>query len=91
MRVTLKRNEPPRGLARVCAGPQGWEVRVDGKKVGSVNHVGRGIGNATRPTGWYFTAFDPLPYVNTCNEPVADPEEAKRAAVAYVKANWPKA
>ena len=36
MRITFKLKARETGLARVCAGPRGYEAKVDGKNVGTV-------------------------------------------------------
>ncbi len=38
-----------------------------------------------RSDGWYWVASGKVPYMNTCNSPVATEAEAKAAAMAYVK------
>lgn len=37
MRVTVKRNERESGLRRIWNGGRGAEIRIDGKRVGSVS------------------------------------------------------
>lgn len=86
MRVTLKLRERETGLRSIGAGPRGWDIRVDGKHVGSVSALGGGMHGPVR--GWYFAANEPklgIPYRNTCGEIGVPVEDVKKAAVAYVK------
>lgn len=93
MRITFKKEERQRGLAGVCAGPRGWEIRIDGKDVGSISYISRSHRNNpfTRPC-----SSDPLyvcigvssgcPHINTCYDQLFDTlEEAKAFAKKYIK------
>lgn len=40
--------------------------------------------------GWYWVAFGSVPYKNTCKELLATEQEAKAAAMAYVKQHLAK-
>lgn len=70
-------------------------VGVDSSKRGSMLHDGAHkyasvdcLGyhwTGRRSDGWYWVVSGKLPYMNTCNAPVATEAEAKAAAIAYVK------
>lgn len=82
-RLRWKRDARETGLRAVGAAPRGWRLHdgVDEYAVVSPNG-----GNWSRKqNGWYWVAYSPLPHCNTCNAPVADPEDAKAAAMLYVK------
>lgn len=84
MRVTVKRNARDTGLRRLWSSQRGAEVRIDGHRVGAVSRT------AAHGSGWYFSVGDErydLAHKNTANEPLGTYEEAKAAAIAYVKAN----
>lgn len=85
-RVTVKRQESERGLARVCQGPRGWDVRVNGHTVIRVRPSYRNFSRVV--DGWYFYgASDDLGilHINTCGELGVPEESAKVRALAYVK------
>lgn len=85
-RVTLKLQPRKTGLASVGAGPQGYDIKVNGRRVGSVSPLGGHLGTPVR--GWYFVASDEklgIPYRNTCGEVGVPLEDVKKSAVAYVK------
>lgn len=89
MRITFKREEHHRGLARVCQGPRGWKIRIDGVDVGSINRIFRK--HKEEPP----CSSDPLyvcigvrsgcPHINTCYDKLFDTlDEAKAFAKAYI-------
>lgn len=85
-RVTLKLRPRETGLRSVGAGPRGYDVKVNGRRVGSVSSLGGHLGTPVR--GWYFAVGDEklgIPYRNTCGEVGVPLEDVKKAAVAYVK------
>lgn len=86
MRITFKQHTRETGLRAVCAGPRGWDIKVNGKRVGSVSWVNAGIGSVKRPMGWFFVVSDPFPYINTCDAPLEDSEQVKANAKAYIQA-----
>lgn len=82
-RLRWKKNPRPKGLAGICSGHPGHSLLYG--KVGCANayeHSWRG-----KQRGWYWTArMDPqVPLRNTCNETPLTEEEAKAAAMAYVR------
>lgn len=87
MRITAKRHERESGLRRMFAGERGWDIKIDGERVGSVGH-GRLI---EKPYGyWYFAVGSSkygVPRRNTAcdGERYATGEEARDAALKYVK------
>lgn len=88
-RLRWKRNPRETGLMAVGAGPRGWTLHDGETSFATVNALG---GDWSRKfQGWYWAASGKVPYQNTCGTPVPTPEEAKDAALAYVKAHLSKA
>lgn len=84
-RVTLRYAKRDRSF-RAAVGPRGWEVCVDGRRVGAVSPLFVGWSNDR--DGWYFVAADDklgIPLRNTCGERGVSEEDVKKSAVAYVK------
>lgn len=83
-RMRWKKNPRETGLASMVSGPLGSIYHDGQKKFASVSAIGGGYRGEVR--GWYFVAGwdSKLPYRNTCEEPVASEEEAKRQAEKYV-------
>lgn len=82
-RLRWKRQTPERGLARVCAPVRGWDYHDGIERLAYVRPLGREHGG-----GWFWVARSndgAVPLNNTCGAPVATPEEAKIAAMRYVK------
>lgn len=77
------RKEPKEtGLRAVLARPRSSFLRdQSGKRFACVSQLLDG--------GWYWVAGwdSPVPYQNTCHEPVATEKEAKAQAMAYVRAH----
>ncbi len=67
------------GLRAVCAGPRGSSLHDGTKRYATVR--------ALRGGGWFWVAgWDSgVPHKNTCDAPSATAQEAKDAALAYVK------
>jgi hypothetical protein len=83
-RLRWKRGSKEKGLAKVCAAPEGFEFHDGEKKYASVSPHGGGW----RPLiGWYWVAGwgSGIPHMNSCDTPVSSIEEAKKQAEAYVK------
>jgi len=84
MAIRWKKNPAPTGLARVCSGPPGSTLRIDGRiRVATVRTF-----SGPRGSGWYWVAgwgHPSIPSVNTCNEPLNSEAEAKHAAETYVR------
>ena len=84
MALRWKKNPRETGLRASGEGPRGSKLR-DGEKVfasvsaHSTRHTGR--------TGWFWVAgWDSgVPYYNSCSDPGLTEDEAKAAAMAYVK------
>lgn len=53
MKLTWSKDKRQTGLARVCAGPRGWTLRVDGVRAATVNPLYEGFSRTV--TGWYYT------------------------------------
>lgn len=84
MRITFRREERETGLARVCQGTRGWDINVNGVRVGGVRPSHR---HSSESWFWYVGSnVLGLPYISTCNEPVTTSEEAKLAAKEWVLA-----
>lgn len=84
MRVTAKVEPSERGLARICQGPRGYIVSLDGKVVG---HVSVSLHCPTRrEEGWYFYASVGQARINSCEKLLPTKEEARAACIAWVKA-----
>jgi hypothetical protein len=84
-----KRNPRPTGLARIGAGHPGHTLRKDGIEYAFVNaHSFR----HSRKQGWYWVApsRDKIPHCNTCAQELTE-QEAKDAALAYIKKHLAKA
>lgn len=82
MALRWKKNPRPTGLARVCCGPLGSTLRIDGKvRAATVNaHA--------RRTGWYWVAgweATGVPHYNSCCDAPLTEVEAKAAALSYVR------
>lgn len=84
--VTFKLQERETGLRAVGAGPRGWDIKVNGKRVGSVSPLGGHLGTPVR--GWYYVAHDDrlgIPHRNTCGEVGRSADDVKKDAKTYVK------
>ena len=87
MALRWKKNPLPTGLARVCAGPQGSQLRDDGHRYATTNYA-RGFGSKD-PKGWFWVArndSEGVAWKNTCETLLQTEGEAKAAAMAYVRA-----
>jgi hypothetical protein len=83
MALRWKKNPKPIGLMSIGAGPRGSKLRDGEVEYASIapcweNH---------KVVGWFWVALSSggIPYKNTCDEPVATEDDAKRDAMAYVK------
>lgn len=84
-RLRWKLDPQETGLRRITAGPRGSTLRDEnGIRYATVAAVGRRYENG----GWYWVAGwgSGVPHMNTCGSPVDTVEEAKSAALAYVRA-----
>lgn len=88
-RLRWKRHERETGLRAVGARPRGWDLHDGIDKYAAIYPNGGGW--QCEQNGWYWASFGLVPRVNTCHEPVQTPEEAKAAAMAYVKSHLAKA
>ena len=83
MVLRWKKDPKPTGLARVCAGPQGSTLRIDGDmRVATVRPHGRDESRWFWVAGW---GHPNIPHKNTSEEPLQTEAEAKAAAMAYVR------
>ncbi|MCY0910913.1 hypothetical protein [Massilia antarctica] len=83
MKLRWKKEPKATGLSAIGAGPRGSSLH-DGEKCYAMVWAQR---RNYQVTGWYWVAgWDSnVPHLNTHSEPVATEEEAKAAAMAYVK------
>ncbi|MFM7012555.1 MAG: hypothetical protein ACKO0Z_25030 [Betaproteobacteria bacterium] len=85
MALQWKKDPKPKGLERVAAGPRGSTLWINGSiRVATV----RTYGFLSGKTGWFWVAGwgnPDIPHKNTCNAPSTTEEEAKAAALAYVR------
>ena len=80
-------NEALTGLSAICAGPQGSRLH-DGITEYANTHA-TNYQPKNRAWSWYWVARCDeagVPLKNTCNTPVKTEDEAKQAAMSYVKA-----
>ena len=84
MAMRWKKDPAVTGLARICAGPRGSALRINGDiRVATVNVLGR-----SNSKGWFWVAgwgHADIPHKNTCKEPRKTEEEAKAEATQYVR------
>lgn len=80
-RFRWKLNPEQKGLSRIDCLPRGSKL-TDGEKTYATIR-------ALREGGWYWVAGwdSDVPYKNTCDDPSATADDAKKAAMAYVKLN----
>lgn len=86
MRMTWRKQPSETGLARVCQGPRGAVLKVDGEDVGRV--YARRVGGPGQYSGWYWVARSDrlaVPLMNTSDSLVASLDEAKAACADYVR------
>ncbi len=83
MKLTWSKQPSEQGLARVCQGPRGAILKLDGERVGYVY--------ATRPSGWYWVAINDtlgVTLFNSCASGralTADLDTAKAECEDYVR------
>lgn len=79
-----KKNDPERGLRRICAGPRGSKLRLDGIEVASIATYRPGF----EMKGWYWVAGHVgfgIPRHNDYPTLHKTEDEAKAAAMSYVR------
>lgn len=78
-RFRWKLKPEQKGLSRIGSPPRGSLLTDGAKTYATISALGEG--------GWYWVAGwdSDVPYKNTCNEPSATADAAKKAAIAYVK------
>ena len=82
-KLRWKKDSRETGLKSIGAGPRGSKYHDGVKQYASVSAIGGGW----RPfEGWHWVAGwdSDIPYYNSCRNPLATEEEAKKAAEAYV-------
>lgn len=85
-RLRWKKEKPETGLAAIGRDSSQRPSKLhDGVKEYAMVYS-HGYHHRSCRDGWYWVAFEHVPYINTCNEPVATEAEAKAAALAYVRA-----
>lgn len=86
-KLRWKKQEAERGLAGIGAPPRGFIYHDGENTFASVNALGGGWHMPLK--GWYWVAgwSAGIPHKNTCGTPCETPEEAKKQAQEYVKAN----
>lgn len=80
-----KRQPRERGLAGVCQGPRGWDLRWKSDVLGYVRPRYAGFGRHI--IGWFFVARHDahgVPLENTAGGPAADSAQARQQAGEYV-------
>ena len=89
MRISITKTPNEQGLARISQSPRGKEIKIDGKRVGSVAMVKRGWNDWN---GWYFYVGSPehnIPLLNTLaitpKKIYLTVEDAVTAAKEYIK------
>ncbi len=85
-RLTWKREPNETGLARVCQGKRGWDLRINGNRIAMVRPWTKGFDRTVR--GWYwYGGSDALavPRMNTCDSPTKTSEEACAECEAHVR------
>ena len=83
MALRWKKDPAPTGLARICAGPRGSTLRIDGDvRVATVSAHGKHKDKWFWVAGWQHPS---IPHKNTCGEPPQTEAEAKASAMAYVR------
>lgn len=87
MRITWKKEPKETGLRSVSQSPRGYDLRVDGERVGAVraNKVGWQQWNGW----WWYARSDKhgIPLRNEAGAPLKTIKEAKDACKAYVLAS----
>ena len=86
MALRWKKNPRPTGLYGVVAGPRGSTLRDGETNYASTGFISKRHGHKVE--GWYWVArndADGVPFMNTCDKPLADETAAKTAAMAYVR------
>lgn len=83
MKLRWKLNPRETGLRAIGAGPRGSRLHDGEKTYATVS----ALRHRHETTGWFWVAGwdSDVPYMNTCNAPVATADDAKAAAMAYVK------
>ena len=84
IRLRWKREPELTGLQAVGAGPRPYKYH-DGKTEYATVYANGGDWQR-RQSGWYWVAHIGSELINTCREPVAELDEAKRQASEWVKA-----
>jgi hypothetical protein len=86
-RMAWRKQPNEKGLARICQGPRGYELRSGGEVVMHVAPKREGF-DKWAIHGWYFYGLG----YNSLSEGrvFTSPEDAKGAATAYAKANLSK-
>lgn len=86
-RLTWSRQPNETGLARVCQGQRGKDLKLLGCRIAYVRPFGR-LRALESEAQWYWVAFDTakgIPLRNTANEPCATMEEAQERCESYVR------
>lgn len=78
-RFTWKKQANERGLAKVCQGQRGFDLRLNGEPIAHVRPFGWG----NDKKGWYWYGCSK----NTSDKPSATPEEAKIECLEHCKAH----
>jgi len=78
-RLTWKKTPRSTGLARVCEGELGYDLRMDGRRIGGAHPHFKG--------GYYWAVIgtETIKHRNTAHVTVATIEEAKTQCMAYVR------
>ena len=87
VRLTWKRQARESGLRAVGALERGWELRIDGERIGGVSPLTKQWDRDTIGWFWVTPADDVrgIGYMNTCNVVIKDPEDARNACEDSVR------
>jgi len=89
-KLSWKRDPKKTGLSAIGSSPREYELHSGETVYARVSPLGGGYMGPLK--GWYWVAGwdSDIPGKNTCGTPCETPEEAKKQALEYVKANLPK-
>jgi hypothetical protein len=82
MRLTTKKKTGMRGLAAICSGHPGFEIKLDGVVIGGISQH-----KADKRNGWYYfiSATGKIPWSNTASREISTWQEAKAEAFAVIR------
>jgi hypothetical protein len=85
-RLSFKKTPRSKGLARVCEGELGYDLRIDGIHVGGAKPLLAWSAARTKiGYYWWVKSIGAIKHKNTADAPVATMEEAQAQCLAYVR------